>query len=241
MPSPYKTKCFDYNKIGCKSRIDCVDRCNVEWTLKHCNGSLPMGNTFVDRHNDKDIFKEECDDNYKEYCNQKYKHPDCFNEYYEIKIISEKKIKDWAIEKKSNKVIDEYLKQFNITNFKARNKNARADISLVSQIILQFNTEPDTIYTHSPQQYPIEFICFIGGVISLWTGFSVLSIYAFGKRFLGRKQNKIEPNTTPVYVIHNHIKKIVFINNKKNDKISSIKKLRKFEKKKNILNKMNYE
>ena len=66
MPSPYKTNCFEYNKIGCKSRRDCVDRCNVEWALKHCNGSLPSG-TIVDRHDDKNIFKDECNNNHKEF------------------------------------------------------------------------------------------------------------------------------------------------------------------------------
>ena len=26
MPSTYKTKCFDYNQIGCKSRQDCISK-----------------------------------------------------------------------------------------------------------------------------------------------------------------------------------------------------------------------
>ena len=54
MSSPCKTKCEDYNKIGCKSKRDYVDRCNVEWTLKHCNGSLLSG-TIIDRQNDRYI------------------------------------------------------------------------------------------------------------------------------------------------------------------------------------------
>ena len=54
-----------------------------------------------------------------------------------------------------------------------------------------FGDEPDTIYTHSPQQYPIEFICFIGGVISLWIGFSVISIYAYGKQVLSKNKTKL--------------------------------------------------
>ena len=55
MPSPYKTRFFDCNKIGCKSRTDCMDRCNVEWALKHCNGSL-FSRTIIDRHDNKNIF-----------------------------------------------------------------------------------------------------------------------------------------------------------------------------------------
>ena len=37
LPSPYKTHCFDYSKIGCKSKQDCIDKCTIQLTLKHCN------------------------------------------------------------------------------------------------------------------------------------------------------------------------------------------------------------
>ena len=228
MSSPYETNCFDYNKIGCKSRRDCVDRCNVEWALKHCNGSLPS-NTIVDRHNDKDIFKGKCNDNYKGYCEQKHKSLDCIDEYYAIKLVAEKKFNDMI----SDKNINAYKNYFNNSTFKSNNKNAKPDLNLLSEIFVQFNNDPDTIYTHSPQQYPIEFICLIGGVISLWTGFSVLSLYAFGKRIINRKQNKIEAIKVNVNLVNN--KKIASIN-KKNDKISSLKnvmKMMKILKKKN--------
>ena len=229
MPSPYKTNCVNYNKIGCKSRRDCVDQCNVEWALKHCNGSLPS-ETIVDRHNDKDIFKYGCNDNHKEYCEQKYKSPDCINEYYTIKLVAEKKFKDFV----SDVLIEAFLEIFNET-FKSENKNAKADINLVSQINIEFNNEPDIIYTHSPQQYPIEFICLIGGVISLWTGFSVISLFAFGKKFFNRKQNEIEPIKVNVNSVNN--KKITSIN-KKNYKIS-ISSLKNIMKTMKILKKKN--
>ena len=186
MPSPYKTNCFDYNKIGCKSRRDCIDRCNIEWALINCNNSSPE-NTIVDKHNDKDIFKGECDDNNKEFCENKYKSPDCFNEYYKIQLVSEIKY-----DKISTEGCDKFLQYVNNSTFKLNNKNAKIHINLISMIFIDINKEPDTIYTHSPQQHPIECICFIGGVISLWTGFSVISIYAYGKRFFGRNQNKVE-------------------------------------------------
>ena len=244
MPSPYKTNCFDYDKIGCKSRRDCVDRWNVEFKLKHCNGLLPLRHIFVDKHINKDIFKDECDHDNKEHCEQKYKSTDCLNEYYTIKLVSDKKLKEYIRDEK----IDEYLKLFDKSNFKSNNKNAKADINLISQIYIDFNNEPDTIYTHSPQQYPIEFICLIGGIISLWTGFSVYSIYASGKQIFNRKQNKIEQidqanvSVNNYNQIHNHFhnqKHFVFINNKMNDKIS-MKKLRKIVKKKNcVINQVN--
>ena len=193
---------------------------------------MPRG-TIIKRLNDKDISKGKCNDNIKGYCEQKHKSPDCINEYYKIKLVVEKKIKE-AFNIKS---IIEYEKDLN-TTFLKLNKNTKADVNLVSFVRVQFNNKPDTIYIHSQQQYPVEFICLIGGVILLWTGFSVSSIYAYGKKFVG-KQNKIEQmdqaNVTAnnYYHSHNHThKNFVFINNKINDKISSIKKLRKIVKRK---------
>lgn len=69
----------------------------------------------------------------------------------------------------------------------------------------------------------------IGSVISLWTGFSILSMYAYGKRFFVNSQDEKEP-FKPIVIIN---KKIVFTNNNKNDKISFIKRIRKMIKKKN--------
>ena len=212
MQSPYKTKCFDYNKIGCKSRRDCVDRCNVEWAFKHCNGSLPSY-TIIDRYNDEYIFKGRCD-NDKEFCELKHKSPDCFNQYYTIKLVSDNKIKEL--------MSDENI--IKIENILKSKLNAKASLNLLSFVQINFNNEPDTIYTHSPLQYPIEFICLIGGVISLWTGFSIFSIYAFGKRITNRKQNKIEAIEVNVNAVNN--KKIALIN-KKNNKISSLKNIMK--------------
>ena len=70
----------------------------------------------------------------------------------------------------TNDKIVEYKKYLNKTFLKL-NKNAKADINLVSIVYINFNDDPDTIYTHLPQQYPIEFICFIGGIVLLWTRF----------------------------------------------------------------------
>ena len=152
MPSPYKTNCFDYNKIGYKSR-DCVDRCNIEWALTHCNNSLPT-DTIIHKHNDKDKFGEPCNYNNKEFCENMYKSPDCSNEYYKIKLIIEIKHNEFSTVKPN----DEFLQYVNNSTFKSNNKNAKIDINSISLIFILFNKEPDTIYTHLPQQHPIEFM-----------------------------------------------------------------------------------
>ena len=188
MPAPYKTNCFDYNKIGCTSRQDCLDKCYVEWALIHCNNSLPS-DAFIDKNNDKDKFtSESLNCNPSKFCIEKYKSRDCFNEYYLFQILSENEIP-------TNKYL-ELLQYFNETTFKSNNPNAKSDIHLISTIIISSSNDPETIYAHSQKKFPIEFICFIGGVISLWTGFSVISMYAYGKQFFRRNQNQNEKHAS---------------------------------------------
>ena len=182
MPSPYQTNCFDYTEIGCKSRSHCVDKCMIEMSLKECN-SLHLF-TNVDRHNDKDIYiNSECENRLNtKVCEDKYALSDCLNEYFSFKpltylSLNESFYSKFVMENYIKKELNQTLKQLNINAF--------------NTITFWFGDEPDTIYRHSPQQPPVEFICFIGGVISLWTGISVLSLYAYGKRFImGRKMTK---------------------------------------------------
>ena len=178
MPSPYQTNCFDYNKIGCKSRSECVDKCLIEMSLKECNSLNSFTN--VDRHNDKDIYNEsECIRHLNtKVCEDKYESSDCLNEYFSFKPFTDLTLNESLYFKM---MMDNYVeKRFNQTL-------QQLNINAFTVITLLFGGEPDTIYRHSPQQPPIEFICFIGGVISLWTGFSVLSLYAYGKRFFVRQ------------------------------------------------------
>ena len=153
----------------------------IEMSLKECN-SLYL-HTNMDRHNDKDIYNNsECIYRLNtKVCEGKYVSSDCLNEYFSFKpftdlTLNESLYSKLMMENYIKKEFSQTLKQLNINAF--------------TTVTLWFGDEPDTIYRHSPQQPPIEFICFIGGVISLWTGFSVLSMYAYGKRFFVRQTNK---------------------------------------------------
>ena len=167
LPVPYATHCFDYTQIDCQSKSNCTDQCKMELSLKQC-GVLP---SFVnmDESNDKDRFERndqeiECKnkiDNSE--CDEKYKSSDCFNEYYELKSL----VNDVLGDDKVNFLKSHY---------------PQYDPSLVTSIDIVFHDDPDTIYRHSPQQHFVEFACYIGGVIALWTGFSVMSLYAVGQR-----------------------------------------------------------
>ena len=183
LPSPYQTNCFDYTIIGCKARADCVNKCNIERALKQCQ-SLPHW-TNVDGYNNKDKYNNNNPNmslcvasnfNYS-ICENKYKSPDCINEFFSMKVIFDAPIN----QSYEGKMHSSHLKSV----------NPHIDINLIIHLKISVSDDLDTIYSHSPQQYIIEFICFVGGIISLWTGFSVLSLYAFGKRFFVGQNNQI--------------------------------------------------
>ena len=81
MPSPYKTNCFDYQKIQCKSRQHCIDKCNIDYTIKHFN-SLPS-HTIFNKRNHKNNISSIC--HRLSDCFNKYNKPDCTDQCYNLK------------------------------------------------------------------------------------------------------------------------------------------------------------
>ena len=201
LSSPYKTNCFDYTKTGCKSRSDCIDKRNIELSLNDFN-SLPA-KTNLDINNDKDALNGACKSN--EFCQRKHKSPDCINQYYAIKTILHSSLKEYL----DDNGYSIGLMQLNTSMFQS------LDYNLITCIEIVFGDEPDTIYTHSPQQYPIEFICLIGCVISLWTGFSIMSMYGYGKGLL--KGQKVKSKKSVVLVNN------LYFGKKKNGKVMAVK------------------
>ena len=64
--------------------------------------------------------------------------PDCFNEYYTAKLISEHKIKKLMND-------ETFIEYENSSKFKL---NSKATFNLLSFVQIDFNYGPDTIYTH---------------------------------------------------------------------------------------------
>ena len=69
----------------------------------------------------------------------------------------------------------------------------------------------------------------------MWTGFSVLLIYCYGKWFSNRNQNKRQPIKQQVKVDT----KIVFIKKRIDDEISPFEKIKKKTKKRKPIKKVN--
>lgn len=121
------------------------------------------------------------------YCAEKYPSTDFIEEFYSMKTIIDRNIKDEHGYLFSG--IEVMMQQFSELQLKGKLNFSKNDLDKVSYVTIDFGEEPDTIYTHSPLQKPVEFICFIWGVVSLRTGFSVYSIYDYRKRAFNRKPN----------------------------------------------------
>ena len=167
MLSPYQTKCFDYTKLGCESRDDCIRKCQINMALKQCD-SLPLDTTI--KKNDFTVYMAKfnvtpclLNSNYTS-CKVKFKSFDCVNEYYTFKPVVPVPLNNESFKRK---FLDLWLNETSTGM-----KNDYAKFTRVE--IFFFGDEPDTIYRHSPAQHPVEFVTFLCGVISLWRSFSVI-------------------------------------------------------------------
>lgn len=175
LPPPYTTQCFDYSKIGFKSRNDCYEKCYIELSVRQCN-VVPSyininGKFILVKFNQTDQEKLCIKQVERNICHRKCHHDDCVNEYYTFKLITDNEIDD-----KERLILT--------------NEYPNLNYESVSVVEVASTDEPDTIYRHSPEQQLVEFICYTAGVISLWTGFSILSVYHFGKKFYQNRQNR---------------------------------------------------
>ena len=198
LPSPYQTNCFDYSKLDCQSRSECIRKCQFESALKLCD-SLPLQTLIskedIQNDNNKYQYKYKYSNCINKFnlsiCESKFKSPDCVNEYYSFKPI---------IPIKLNRSFD----NLTFSRFNGTIRGMKNDYRLFSNIQINFGGEPDTIHRHSPAQYPVEFVTFLCGVISLWTGFSIISMYGYGKRFF--MGHKITSNQKIILLINRMIK-----------------------------------
>ena len=112
------------------------------------------------------------------------------NEYYSFGTTEDINFNDRSIQESVEQLI-ESINRCNETNIKLRKNHT----NLLSIVSIVYNDEPETVYHHSPQQYTVEFVCFICGVISMWTGFSIFSLYTFGRRALIQSKKSLKIKT----------------------------------------------
>jgi len=148
LESPYPTDCINYHKnTEYLSRRDCKRKCMIRRSLSKCNVIFEEINVFKWENNIR--FANTTD---------------------EIKCSKNLDLNQYCSRNCSHMdCIKTYYKPVFLTNDASEEKEIRIDW------VIPF--EPETIFWHKPRIELIEFLCYIAAILSLWFGFSILSIY----------------------------------------------------------------
>jgi len=187
MTKPYINSCFDYQKLGYYSRSDCIFKCKVDFYKDRNDGwfgfylTEPLANDPMKDQWNKTKFNKWMRPVEGKHCKNICGHgDDCFKEYFRA-IIS--------------------------TNNQLMRHHMRRDSSFVS--ILP-PTLPDLTFTHSPKIHFEEFLCYLTSVISLWFGFSIITLsdlclIVLRRFILIRNQYKTKIFVTKRVLVNNEI------------------------------------
>ncbi len=176
MPKPYRTNCVDYKLLGYQSKIGCIKECLKKYYIEKYGG-LPAAFQFGSEYNGHFI------ENW----------PTIENNLSHNLLVSEK------CTQKCGSNDDCYKKYINIRFIPNDNFFPRMNGS--HRILILPPTSPNLIYTHSQKLHIDEFLCYVGSLVSLWFGVSILMISDIISRLhiyltQFRKQNKIIANKT---------------------------------------------
>jgi hypothetical protein len=146
MPKPYKTSCFNYEKLGHISRADCIFKC-VTNNYKKSYNRWPMDYLTEDSETDLktiEFFNETEDLKIRKICKNFCGFNDCFKEIFELK-----EMKKMEFPEKNNKSIRIYIYPPYASNL---------------------------LLIHSAKIRIEEFLCYTASIFSLWFGFSVFML-----------------------------------------------------------------
>ena len=196
LPSPYATNCIDYSlKRGLKSRNDCIRKCQIRQSMDKC-GVIAEG---IDVYSgEQNVIFAETDEEFN--CTNSLDFDghcleECANNDCSKQYIEMKIIEDQELS-------EEY-----------------GNINIVS---LWLPFEPKSTFIHRPSIETVEFLCYLASTLSIWFGFSIISVYSWlislSKSYLSSNFNLIKcinPIFNNVYVYHGK--------NRKHCRMSSIK------------------
>ncbi len=161
LQSPYPTNCINYySSTEFLSIKDCIRRCRLKESFSNCK-------VISDEIN---VFKWETSVRFVENSDE------------------EKCIKDLDLIEYCSKFcsnmdcVKHYYKPVLISGELTDRKEVIIDLTIL--------TEPETTFWHKPKIETIEFLCYIASILSIWFGFSILSIYFWIKRLIGFLRSK---------------------------------------------------
>ena len=157
MPSPYETNCFNYSLKGYKSHSDCIVECKAQYFKDHFIRWHPFIPASQDiKHwiyfgDESLVANKTFDKLMSDTCATKCgKNDNCFNEYFEIKILEKWK----NIEKVKNK-------------------------EELFEIQVQLPLGMTVKYKHCPRIQLSEYLCYLASIVNLWFGISILTCSKF--------------------------------------------------------------
>ena len=187
LPRPYHTNCkyYDLDKdstdIYSMTRDLCIAGCRNRRILKKYNCLLPSndiikGHTFsegnickpktlLDMISNGSVYRT--DRSSKRLCYAKCE-PDCVQTAYDVEL-------------------DELYRDYMSFFFRIEKNNP--DMGYVLVLAKQF---AETNHFHLPKMNLTDFLCNIGGLVSLWLGLSILSIYDYSSRIISSTITKIK-------------------------------------------------
>jgi hypothetical protein len=154
LPFPHSTDCYDYRKeaklaYGYNSREDCV--------VKHLEGEefakCGCNKRWAYRAYDKRNFSHICPQSIK--CD--------FDSKFQIK----------SLDKvcKNNCYNEYYFNQFNSFQFTYEN-----EVDDLKELYIQKSPKYEIVFTYLPKMDLVEYLCSIGGLVSMWFGISVYNL-----------------------------------------------------------------
>ena len=172
LQSPYQTDCLHYDlNTEFTSRKDCIRKCKINRSLKRC--SVVAHETDVLEGEPSVRFSNDTDEF------------DCVNRLG-LNQLCHKQCHN-----------NDCFKQHIEPNVMEDSAIAKLDNLTVLRFLIPF--APKTTFTHKPSIEPIEFVCYMASTLSMWFGFSLLSVgdlvrHLFTIKISSLKTNKINQN-----------------------------------------------
>ena len=168
LPPPYKTNCRNYYEDGYESQKDCYESCVTNITIEKCNAWPELINAPI---------------------NVTYRfvgkihspgiYPKCMNDVPVYDICKKKCLQPDCIS-------EQYL-------FRQQWKQESKDAWILITVPYK-----STEYIHAPKLQLVEYLCYLGSIVSMWFGLSILSLFSKGEQVVNiikSKQFHISLNT----------------------------------------------
>ena len=173
MAKPYETNCMDYRDVGFDSRNDCINKCRIRAFQDQWPNKWP-GYYLTDNTSSQ----LKIDDSYE-----------MFGTNLTFDFLFGSKCRP-ICEARTECYSEYYDLKFKIRGLNFNDSNY---LSVASPMV------PDLIYTQSPEIHVEEFLTFIGSVVSLWFGFSIIILPKILNTSYKKFKNNII-NSNPIMV-----------------------------------------